>query len=121
MTSRHLTAARAHGVVRARLSRQILVRAGHANRGVGATVRTHTTAVIYCADTPSSRRPCPDPRAGERAFACLMQWWISRSTRYGPSRISCTVAVVQAIEIAWRSGWGLFREERRECCTCDGC
>ncbi|MFF4185452.1 transposase family protein [Streptomyces sp. NPDC001691] len=100
-----LTAARAHGLVQACLSRQILVLADRAYRGAGATVRTP----YYGRDLPEQyaqfNRDHARLRApGERAFACLKQWRIFRKARCSPNRISRTIAAVHTIEIAWHSG-----------------
>ncbi|MER7576915.1 transposase family protein, partial [Streptomyces sp. NPDC126514] len=100
-----LTAARAHGIVQACLTRQILVLTDKAYQGAHATIRT-----------PYKGRELPDRyrqfnrdharlRApGERAFARLKQWRIFRKARCSTSRIGRTVAAVHAIAIAWRSG-----------------
>lgn len=48
-----LTAARAHGIVQACLTRQILMLADRAYQGAGATVRTPTTTT---ANSPSTTR-----------------------------------------------------------------
>ncbi|MFJ5036112.1 transposase family protein, partial [Streptomyces sp. NPDC088560] len=100
-----LTAARAHGVIQACLSRQLLVLADRAYRGAGATVRTP----YYGRDLPEKyaqfNRDHARLRApGERAFARLKQWRIFRKARCSTNRISRTVAAVHAIETAWRSG-----------------
>ncbi|MDQ0828282.1 hypothetical protein QF032_000126 [Streptomyces achromogenes] len=106
-----LTAARAHGVIQACLSRQLLVfadrayRAYRAYRGAGATIRTP----YYGRDLPEKyaqfNRDHTRLRApGERAFARLKQWRILRKARCSTNRIGRTVAAVHAIEIAWRSG-----------------
>lgn len=100
-----LTAARAHGVIQACLSRQLLVLADRAYRGAGATVRTP----CYGRDLPEKyarfNRDHARLRApGERAFARLKQWRILRKARCSTNRIGRTVAAIHAIEIAWRSG-----------------
>ncbi|MGC0407311.1 hypothetical protein RKD31_000819 [Streptomyces sp. SAI-163] len=100
-----LTAARAHGVIQACLTRQILVLADRGYRGAGATVRTP----YYGRDLPEHyaqfNRDHAQLRApGERAFARLKQWRIFRKARCSPNRISRTIAAVHAIETAWRSG-----------------
>jgi hypothetical protein len=69
-----LTAARAHGVIQACLTRQILVLADRAYRGAGATVRTP----YYGRDLPEQYAQFNQEHAqlrapGERAFARLKQ------------------------------------------------
>lgn len=98
-----LTAARAHGVVQACMSRQVLVLADRAYRGAGATVRTpyHDLPEKYAQfNKDHARLRAP----GERAFARLKQWRIFRKARCSTSRLGPTVAAVHAIEVAWRSG-----------------
>ncbi|MDQ0605369.1 hypothetical protein QF037_009714 [Streptomyces canus] len=100
-----LTAARAHGVIQACLSRQLLVFADRAYRGAGATIRTP----YYGRDLPEkyaqfNRHHTRLRAPGERAFARLKQWRILRKARCSTNRIGRTVAAVHAIEIAWRSG-----------------
>jgi hypothetical protein len=100
-----LTAARAHGVIQACLTRQILVLADRGYRGAGATVRTS----YYGRDLPEpyaqfNRDHAQLGAPGERAFARLKQWRIFRTARCSPNRISRTAAAVHAIETAWRSG-----------------
>lgn len=78
-----LTAARAHGVIQACLSRQLLVLADRVYQGAGATVRTpyyrhHELPEHYQQynwDHARLRAP------GERAFARLKQWRILRKAR----------------------------------------
>nr|WP_052412116.1 IS5/IS1182 family transposase [Streptomyces mutabilis] len=97
-----LTAARAHGVIHACLSRQLLVLADRAYQGAGATVRTpyyrHHELPEHYRDHARLRAP------GERAFARLKQWRILRKARCSTNRIGRTVAAIHAIEIIWRSG-----------------
>lgn len=97
-----LTAAHAHGVIQACLSRQLLVLANRAYRGAGATIRTP----YYGRDPEKYARFNRDHarlRApGERAFTRLKQWRILRKARCSTNRIGRTVAAVHAIEIAWR-------------------
>ncbi|GAA0934354.1 transposase family protein [Streptomyces thermoalcalitolerans] len=98
--------ARAHGVIQACLSHQLLVLADRACQGAGATVRTpyygHRDLPEhyqrYNRDHTRLRAP------GERAFARLKQWRILRKARCSTNRIGRTVAAIHAIEIAWRSG-----------------
>ncbi|MGV9351453.1 transposase family protein [Streptomyces spiralis] len=100
-----LTAARAHGVIQACLSCQLLILADRAYRGAGATVRTP----YYGRDLPEKYAQFNRDHAwlrapGERAFARLKQWRIFRKARCSTNRISRTVAAVHAIETACRSG-----------------
>ncbi|MGW0137529.1 transposase family protein [Streptomyces calvus] len=101
-----LTAARAHGVIQACLSRQLLVLADRAYQGAGATVRPpyyrhHELPEHYQQyNRDHARLRAP----GERAFARLKQWRILRKARCSTNRIGRTVAAIHAIEIAWRSG-----------------
>ncbi|WKK20818.1 transposase family protein [Streptomyces olivoreticuli] len=100
-----LTAARAHGVIQACLTRQVLVLADRAYRGANGTVRTP----YYGRDLPEKyaqfNRDHARLRApGERAFARLKAWRIFRKARCSTNNISRIVAAVQALEIAWRSG-----------------
>ncbi len=100
-----LTASRAHGVIQACVTRQVLVLAGRAYRGANGTVRTP----YYGRDLPEKyaqfNRDHARLRApGERAFARLKQWSILRKARCSTNRIGQTVATVHALEIAWRSG-----------------
>ncbi|RLU79743.1 IS5/IS1182 family transposase [Streptomyces griseocarneus] len=101
-----LTVARAHGIVRACLTRQILILADRACQGAGATVRTP----YY------GHRELPEPykrfnrvharlRApGERAFAQLKQWRILRRARCSTNRIGTIVAAVHALLTCGYSG-----------------
>ncbi|MTE21879.1 transposase [Streptomyces sp. TRM43335] len=101
-----LTAARAHGVIQACLSRRLLVLTDRAYQGAGATVRTpyyrhHDLPEHYQQyNRDHARLRAP----GERAFARLKQWRILRKARCSTNRIGRTVAAVHTIEIAWRSG-----------------
>ncbi|MET8249476.1 transposase family protein [Streptomyces sp. NPDC005202] len=100
-----ITAARAHGVVQACLSRMVLVLADKGYQGAHGTVRTPYKG----RDLPQQYRQFNRDHArlrapGERAFARLKQWRILRKARCSTSRIGRTVAAVHAIEIAWRSG-----------------
>lgn len=100
-----LTEARAHGVIQACLTGQLLVLADRAYRGAGATVRTP----CYGRDLPEKYAQCNRDHArlrapGERAFARLKQWRILRRVRCSTNRISRTVAAIHAIETAWQSG-----------------
>ncbi|MGW1077818.1 transposase family protein [Streptomyces sp. NPDC002537] len=100
-----LTAARAHGVIQACLTRQVFVLADRTYRGANGTVRTP----YYGRDLPEKyaqfNRDHARLRApGERAFARLKAWRIFRKARCSTNQIGQTVAAVHALEIAWRSG-----------------
>ena len=88
-----LTAARAHGIIEACLTRQILVLADRAYQGAGATVRTpyynhHEQRAHY----QQFNRDRASPRApGERAFARLKSWRILRRARCSTNRIGTIV------------------------------
>lgn len=64
-----LTAARAHGIVQACPTREILALADRAYQGAGSTVRAPTTTTMNCpsttssttATTPASERPANEP------------------------------------------------------------
>ncbi|MFI9771615.1 transposase family protein [Streptomyces sp. NPDC052415] len=100
-----LTAARAHGIVQACLTRQILVLADKAYQGAHATICTSYKGRELPDRYRQFNRDHARLRApGERAFARLKQWRIFRRARCSTSRIGRTVAAVHAIEIAWRSG-----------------
>ncbi|WP_179199777.1 IS5 family transposase [Streptomyces sp. NRRL B-24572] len=101
-----LTAARAHGIVQACLTRQILVLADRAYQGAGATVRT-----------PYYRhREQPEPyqrfnrdharlRApGERAFALLKSWRLLQRARCSTRRIGTIVQAVHTLLTCSYSG-----------------
>lgn len=91
-----LTAARAHGILQACLTRQILVLADRAYQGAGATVRTpyyhhHEQPEHYQQfNRDHARLRAP----GERAFAQPKSWRLLRRARCSTRRIS---TVVQAI------------------------
>lgn len=100
-----LTAARAHGVIQACLTRQVLVLADKAYQGAGGTVRTPYKGRGLTGGYRKFNKDHARWRApGERAFARLKQWQIFRKARCSTHRIGPTVAAVHAIEIAWRSG-----------------
>ncbi|MFD5514235.1 transposase family protein, partial [Streptomyces sp. NPDC127051] len=94
-----LTAARAHGIVQACPTRQILVLADRACQGAGATVRTP-----YCHhrdQPPHYQQYNPDHarlRApGERAFAQLKSRRILRRARCSTNRIGHTIAAIHTL------------------------
>ncbi|MFE4053825.1 transposase family protein [Streptomyces sp. YIM B13518] len=101
-----LIAARAHEVIQACPSRQLLVLADRAYQDAGATVRTpyyrhHELPEHYQQyNRDHARLRAP----GERAFARLKQRRILRKARCSTNRTGRTVAAIHAIEIAWRSG-----------------
>ncbi|MDQ0786674.1 hypothetical protein QFZ64_002171 [Streptomyces sp. B3I8] len=94
-----LTAARAHGIVQACLTRQILVLADRAYQGAGATVRTpyygHRELPEhyqqYNRDHARLRAP------GERAFARLKSWRLLRQARCSTNRIGRVIAAVHTL------------------------
>ncbi|MEU2718936.1 transposase family protein, partial [Streptomyces sp. NPDC007205] len=94
-----LTAARAHGIVQACLTRQILVLADRAHQGAGATVRTphygHRELPEhyqqYNRDHARLRAP------GERAFARLKSWRLLRQARRSTNRIGRVIAAVHTL------------------------
>ncbi len=94
-----LTAARAHGIVQACLTRQILVLADRAYQGAGATVRTpyygHRDLPEhyqqYNRDHARLRAP------GEHAFARLKSWRVLRRARCSIRRISRTVQAIHTL------------------------
>ena len=94
-----LTAARAHGIVQACLTRQILVLADRAYQGAGATIRTpyygHRDLPEhyqqYNRDHARLRAP------GERAFARLKSWRALRKARCATRRISRTVQAIHTL------------------------
>ncbi|GJF33662.1 hypothetical protein KNE206_63620 [Kitasatospora sp. NE20-6] len=88
-----ITAARAHGIVQACLSRMLLVLADKGYQGAHGTVRTPYKG----RDLPERYRQFNRDHAryrapGERAFARLKQWQIFRKARCSTNRISRTVA-----------------------------
>ncbi|MGW9436135.1 IS5 family transposase [Streptomyces sp. NPDC055607] len=91
-----LTAARAHGIVQACLTREILVLADRAYQGAGATVRTpyknhrEQPEQYQQFNRDHARLRAP----GERAFAQLKSWRILRRARCSTRRIG---TIVQAI------------------------
>ncbi|BAJ28066.1 putative transposase [Kitasatospora setae KM-6054] len=96
-----LTAARAHGIVQACLTREVLVLADRAYRGAGATFRTpyynhHELPdhyQQYNRDHARLRAP------GERAFAQLKAWKVFSRARCSTNRISRLIAVVRTLMI----------------------
>jgi hypothetical protein len=94
-----LTAARAHGIVQACLTRQILVLADRAYQGAGATFRT---PYYHHSEQPEHYQQFNRDHArlrapGERAFARLKSWRIMRRTRSSTRRISRTVQAIHVL------------------------
>ena len=91
-----LTAARAHGIIEACLTRQILVLADRAYQGAGATVRTpyyrHREQPPHYQQFNRDHARLRAP--GERAFAQLKAWRITRRARCSTNRIS---TIIQAL------------------------
>ncbi|MFD4578116.1 IS5 family transposase [Streptomyces sp. NPDC058479] len=94
-----LTAARAHGIIQACLTRQILVLADRAYQGAGATVRTpyhrhHEQPEHYQQfNRDHARLRAP----GERAFAQLKTWRLLRQARCSTRRIGTIVQAVHTL------------------------
>jgi len=94
-----LTAARAHGIVQACLTRQILVLADRAYQGAGATFRT---PYYHHSEQPEHYQQFNRDHArlrapGERAFARLKSWHIMRRARSSTRRISRTVQAIHVL------------------------
>ncbi|MCX5233254.1 IS5 family transposase [Streptomyces sp. NBC_00233] len=91
-----LTAARAHGIVQACLTRQILILADRAYQGAGATARTpHKNHRKQPKHYQQFNRDHARLRApGERTFAQLKPWRILRRARCSTRRVG---TIVQAI------------------------
>ncbi|MGW2370465.1 transposase family protein [Streptomyces sp. NPDC001667] len=94
-----LTAARAHGIIQACLTRQILVLADHAYQGAGATVRTpyygHREPPDHYQrfNRVHARLRAP----GERAFAQLKSWRILRRAQCSTNRISRLIQAIHTL------------------------
>jgi hypothetical protein len=94
-----LTSARAHGIVQACLTRRILVLAGRAYQGAGATVRT---PCYGHRDLPDHYRRFNRDHArlrapGERASARLKSWRVLRRVRCSTRRTGRTVQAVPVL------------------------
>ncbi|MEV7862597.1 transposase family protein [Streptomyces hirsutus] len=94
-----LTPARAHGIVQACLTRQILVLADRAHQGAGATFRT---PYYHHSEQPEHYQQFNRDHArlralGERAFARLKSWRIMRRARSSTRRISRTVQTIHVL------------------------
>jgi hypothetical protein len=94
-----LTAARAHGIVQACLTRQILVLADRAYQGAGATVRTpyhhHSEQPEHYQQFNRDHARLRAP--GERAFTQLKSSRILRKARCSTRRISRTVQAIHTL------------------------
>ncbi|WP_371656732.1 MULTISPECIES: transposase family protein [unclassified Streptomyces] len=101
-----LTAARAHGILQACLTRQILILADRAYQGAGSTVRTpYKHHRIQPPTYQRFNRVHALLRApGERAFARLKSWRILRRARCSTNRIGRIVAAVHTLLTCSYSG-----------------
>ncbi|ANZ13344.1 transposase family protein [Streptomyces noursei] len=101
-----LTAARAHGIVQACLTREVLVLADRAYQGAGATVRTpyyrHRELPEHYQQFNRVHTRLRAP--GERAFARLKSWRILRRARCSTNRISRTVQAIHTLLTCSYSG-----------------
>ncbi len=101
-----LTAARAHGIVQACLTRQILVLADRAYQGAGATVRTpyknHREQPKHYQQFNRDHARLRAP--GERAFAQLKSWRILRRARCSTRRIGTIVQAIHTLLTCSYSG-----------------
>ncbi|WP_172388242.1 transposase family protein [Streptomyces sp. MNP-20] len=101
-----LTAARAHGVVQACLTRDILILADRAYQGAGATVRTpyyhhrEQPAHYQRFNRDHARLRAP----GERAFAQLKAWRLLRRARCSTRRIGTIVQAIHTLVTCDYSG-----------------
>ncbi|WP_331752585.1 IS5 family transposase [Streptomyces chartreusis] len=94
-----LTAARAHGIVQACLTRQILVLADRAYQGAGATFRT---PYYHHREQPEHYQQFNRDHArfrapGERAFAQLKSWRILQRARCSTRRIGTIIQAVHTL------------------------
>ncbi|WP_406190388.1 transposase [Streptomyces sp. NBC_01017] len=101
-----LTAARAHGIIQACLTRQILILADRAYQGAGATVRTtYKNHREQPARYQEFNRDHARLRAqGERAFAQLKSWRLLRRARCSTRRIGTIVQAVHTLMTCSYSG-----------------
>ncbi|MFF6837133.1 transposase family protein [Streptomyces sp. NPDC012438] len=101
-----LTAARAHSVVQACLTRQIPVLADRAYQGAGATVRTpyknHREQPEHYQQFNRDHARLRAP--GERAFAQLKSWRVLHRARCSTRRISTIVQAVHTLPTCGYSG-----------------
>ncbi|GAA3596828.1 hypothetical protein GCM10022295_92000 [Streptomyces osmaniensis] len=94
-----LTTARAHGIIEACLTRQILILADRAYRGAGATVRTPyyhhreqpTHYQQFNRDHARLRAP------GERAIAQLNTWRLPQRARHSTRRTNRTIQAIHTL------------------------
>ncbi|MFF1977346.1 transposase family protein [Streptomyces sp. NPDC058204] len=94
-----LTAARAHGIIQACLTRQILVLADRAYQGAGATFRT---PYYHHREQPPQYQQFNRDHArlrapGERAFAQLKTWRLLQRARCSTRRIGTVVQAVHTL------------------------
>ncbi|MFD4377592.1 transposase family protein [Streptomyces sp. NPDC058486] len=98
-TPHDLTAARAHAIVQACLTRQILVLADRAHQGAGATFRTpyhhHREQPAHYQQFNRDHARLRAP--GERAFAQLKSWRLLRRARCSTRRIGTIVQAVHTL------------------------
>ncbi|RPK83904.1 hypothetical protein EES45_05580 [Streptomyces sp. ADI97-07] len=94
-----LTSARAHGIVQAWLTRQILVLADRAHQGAGVTFRTpyhqHREQPEHCQQCNRDHARLRAP--GERACAQLKAWRLLRRARCSTRRIGTIVQAVHTL------------------------
>ena len=101
-----LTAARAHGIVQACLTRQILI----PGRPLLPRRRRHRPHPYYChRELPEHYQQYDRDHArlrvaGERAFAQLKSWRLYRKARCSTNRLSRIVRAVQTLLICMNSG-----------------
>ncbi|MER6386340.1 transposase family protein [Streptomyces sp. NPDC001250] len=105
----HLTAARAHGIVEACPTRQILILADRAYQGTGATVRTP----YYHHEQPEQYQQFSRDHArlrapGERALARLRSWRLLHRARCSTRRIGTAVQAVHTLMTCTYSGRKAF-------------
>ncbi|MFI1630666.1 transposase family protein, partial [Streptomyces noursei] len=101
-----LTAARAHGIVQACLTRHILVLADRAHQGAGSTVRTpyknHQQQPEHYQQFNRDHARLRAP--GERAFAQLKSWHILRRARCSTNRITRITTAIHTLLTCRNSG-----------------
>lgn len=94
-----LTAARAHGIIQACLTRQILVLTDRAYQGAGSTVRTpyyhHRIQPRHYQDFNRDHARLRAP--GGRAFAQLKSWHVLRRARCSTNRIGTIVRAIHTL------------------------
>ncbi|MFH9016701.1 transposase family protein [Streptomyces sp. NPDC017943] len=101
-----LNTARAHGIVQAGLTRQILVLADRAYQGAGATFRT---PYYHHSEQPEQYQQFNGDHArlrvpGERAFAQLKTWRLLRRARCSTHRIDTAIQAVLTLSTSAYSG-----------------